>query len=71
MIASKTKVAVIAISESKLDETVVNGEINIPGYNILRSDRNRYGGGVLCYIKKIQYVIIEGKVFRLKLKTSL
>ena len=51
IIASKTKAAVIGISESKLDETVLNGEINIPGYNILRSDRNRHGGGVLCYIK--------------------
>ena len=30
---------------------MLNGEINIPGYNILRSDRNRHGGGVLCYIK--------------------
>ena len=60
----------IGISEYKLDETVLNGEINIPGYNILRSDRNRHGGGVLCYIK-IQYAIIERKVFRLKFKTVL
>ena len=42
IIASKTKAAVIGISESKLDETVLNGEINIPGYNTLRSDMNRY-----------------------------
>ena len=40
MIASSTKAAVIGISESKLDKTVLNSEINIPGYNILRSDRN-------------------------------
>ena len=38
IIALKTKAAVIDISESKLDETVLNGEINIPVYNILRSD---------------------------------
>ena len=37
MIASKTKAAGIGISESKLEETVLNSEINIPGYNILRS----------------------------------
>ena len=30
---------------------MLNGEINIPGYNILRSDRNRHGGGISCYIK--------------------
>ena len=51
IIAHRTKAAVIGISESKLDETVLNGEILIPGYTILRSDRNRNGGGVLCYIK--------------------
>ena len=51
MIAFKTKAAVIGISESKLDETVLDGEIQIPGYTIIRSDRNRHGGGVLCYIK--------------------
>ena len=39
------------ISESKLDETVLNREINIPWCNILRSARNRHGGGGLCYIK--------------------
>ena len=56
IIASKTKAAVIGISESKLDETVINGEINIPRHNILiirlMPDRNRHGGGILCYIKK-------------------
>ena len=62
IIALKTKAAVIGMSESKLDETVLNVLINITGYNILRSDRNRHGGGVLCYIN-IHYVIIEGKVF--------
>ena len=51
IIAHRTKAAVIGISESKLDETVLNSEILIPGYQILRSDRNRHGGGVLCYIK--------------------
>ena len=51
IIAHKTKAAVIGISESKLDENVLNGEIIIPGYKILRSDRNRNGGGVLCYIR--------------------
>ena len=41
IIAHKTRAAVIGISESKLDETVLNGEIIIMGYKILRSDRNR------------------------------
>ena len=35
IIAHKTKAAVIGISESKLDETVLNGEILIPGIKFL------------------------------------
>ena len=50
-IAEKSKVAVIGISETKLDNSVLNEEINIKGYNILRLDRNRHGGGVACYIR--------------------
>ena len=50
-IASKTKPAVLGITESKLDITVNDEEINISGYNILRSDRNRNGGGVACYVR--------------------
>lgn len=51
IIASKTNIAIIGITESKLDKTVLNNEIKIPGYNIIRADRNRHGGGVLCYIR--------------------
>ena len=51
LIAHNTKVAAIGITESKLDNTIKDSEISIPGYNILRSDRNRNGGGVMCYIK--------------------
>ena len=43
-------IAVIGISEAKLYESVLNDEIKVPGYNILRSDRNRHDG-VLCYVK--------------------
>ena len=31
----------IGITESKLDETVLDGEINMDGYELVRSDRNR------------------------------
>ena len=31
--------------------TVSNEELKIDGYNLLRSDRNKNGGGVACYIK--------------------
>ena len=50
-IAQSIKLYVIGISESKLDSSVNDNEINIPGYEILRKDRNRNGGGVLAYIR--------------------
>ena len=50
-IAYSTNLSVIGISESKLDSSVNDNEIGIPGFDILRKDRNRNGGGVLAYIR--------------------
>ena len=50
-IAQNTKAAVIGISESKLDKTVFDSEVAIEGYDLLRKDRNRHGGGVACYVR--------------------
>ena len=43
--------AVIGICESKLDASVLDPEISIDNYKILRCDRNRQGGGVACYAR--------------------
>ena len=50
-IAERTKVAVIGITESKLDESIFQSEIEIGNYDLLRCDRNRNGGGAECYIR--------------------
>ena len=50
-IAKLSNAAVIGISESKLDDSVLSSEIHIDNYNTLRCDRNRHGGGVVCYIR--------------------
>ena len=50
-IAERTKAAVIGITESKLDESIFQSEIQIDNYDLLRCDRNRNGGGVACYIR--------------------
>ena len=39
------------ITESKLESSVSDQEVNVNGYNILRSDRNRNGGGISCYVR--------------------
>ena len=51
IIARKSRTSVIGITESKLDETILDEEINIDGYELARSDRNRHGGGVVCFIR--------------------
>ena len=51
-------VDVLAINESKLDDSVKNCELYIPGYEITQRDRNRNGGGVCFYTKtSINFVI--------------
>ena len=46
-LVNKTKAAIIGITESKLDHTVPDLEVKLPGYDILRCDRNRNGGVLL------------------------
>ena len=50
-IVGHTKPAILGITESKLDRSVSDQVVNINGYNILRSDRNRNGCGVACYAR--------------------
>ena len=48
---------IITLNETRLDSSVVNGEIEIPGYDIVRHDRDRSGGGVAMYIRShIPYI---------------
>ena len=59
-IARLTNAAVIGISESKLDDSVLTSEIQIDEYELLRCDRNRHGGGVACYIRNdIENIFVE------------
>ena len=46
IIAKSANAVIIGISESKLDESVLEPEIQIDNYKILRCDRSRQGGGV-------------------------
>ena len=44
--------AIVGIGETKLDESILSSEIDIEGYDLLRLDLSRRGGGVACYVKK-------------------
>ena len=77
-IASKTKATIIGMTESKLDHTVADLKVNLPGYDILWCDRNRNGGGVACYIRKylcfntrpLNCKVIENIIFDILLPKS-
>jgi hypothetical protein len=49
-ILSQYSFHIFAINESKIDSLVNDSEISIPGYKLVRRDRN--GGGVVIYMFK-------------------
>ena len=52
VLISNSTIDILAINESKIDDSVFENEINILiGYNMIRNDRNRFGGGVVLYIR--------------------
>ena len=50
---------ILAINETKLDESIKSSELHIPGYEFIRSDRNRHGGGVVFNIKSCNSYIVR------------
>ncbi len=42
---------ILCINETRLDNTINDNIIKIPGYDIIRRDRDRNGGGVAIYIR--------------------
>jgi hypothetical protein len=43
---------ILAINESKINESISDDEISVSGFHLIRKDRNRHGGGVLMYIRE-------------------
>ena len=44
---------ILAINETKLDATIKDGEVHLPGYDVVRKDlesNGRNGGGVCIYV---------------------
>ena len=70
IIAKLTNAAIIGISESKLDESVLKTEIQMNDYNFLRCNRKRYGVGIACYIRNNLSYITLYLFFHVKLKVS-
>ncbi len=48
---------ILSLNETRLDETIQNNMVQIPGYEIIRRDTNRRGGGLL-FLSKITICIL-------------
>lgn len=56
------------INETRLDSSILDCEVQIPGYDIIRSVRNRYGGGLAIYIRTVILFIIRKDLLQNTLK---
>ena len=50
-IAKHSNASLIEISQSKLDLFILNSELDIEDYDLIRLDRSRREGKVACYIR--------------------
>ena len=51
MLVKELGIHILAINETKLDNTIDDNLVNIDGFTIKRRDRDRNGGGVAVYLK--------------------
>ena len=59
---NSARIDILCINETKLDQTIFDHEVCLPGFDIIRRDRSvngRYGGGVCIYIRSnLNYKIV-------------
>ena len=51
---SNSKIDILSINETKLDSTIKDSEVYLPGFEITRKDRKvngRNGGGICMYVR--------------------
>lgn len=51
LIMSDKVLDVLALNETRLNSTINDGIIHIEGYDLIRNDRSRQGGGVCIYLR--------------------
>ena len=55
-VTNEKEIHVLALNEIRLDSSVLDFEVEIPLYSIIRKDRDRNGGGVALYVhESIQF----------------
>ena len=53
LVSEATKPDIISLVETWLDNDVLNNEIFLSNYQLLRLDRNRHGGGIALYLRNV------------------
>ena len=43
---------IVSLNETKLDQSICDSSLEVANYDIIRNDRNRFGGGVALYVNK-------------------
>lgn len=60
LLALNLNVGVICVTESWLDSSIRDTEIEISNYVVVRKDRNRHGGGIYAFVRSdINFIITE------------
>ena len=66
---SEKKPRITGITETKIDSSIDDSDIEIDDYVVVRNDRDKYGGGVAMYIhKSINYQLRED-LFRINIES--
>lgn len=52
LLAEKLAFDTLSLNETKLDESIKDEDVQIPGYLKHRNDRDKHGGGVALYVSK-------------------
>ena len=50
LLCNEYKPYILSLNETWLDENISDDELHLTGYNIIRRDRDSFGGGVAVYI---------------------
>ena len=53
---NKQKPHLMRLNETELDENVIDDDLFIDGYNIVRRNRNRHSGGVAIYVSDEEFL---------------
>ena len=43
---------IFGVTETWLSDEILDDEVHVPGYSVLRRDRSRHGGGIALYIRE-------------------